>query len=292
MKMAHNLPLFSVSQFTTWHQSFQEDIALYQELGIEGVELCERKLSTDPGQAREQLAVVRDSGLQVTSVQPRVHALFSDFMCPDLTDPAERLNRYRQTIDLFAGAFPGQDLPLVTITGNAPNLNYQLAHRVARRLYPDLADYAADRGLRIMYEPLSPVLMNNDTFICTLHEAMQLIEDVNRPNFGLMLDLWHVWREPDIYRRVTALGDAIFGVHLSDWPAGEPRHPGDRRICGEGVINLPPMLGAIERAGYRGAYCLEIFSVDELPDSLWQTDPAEVIGRSRAGFERAWEARQ
>ena len=290
--MNSDVPLFSVSQFTTWHQTFEEDIAFYKQLGVTGIELCERKLSIDPVQAKEQLALVRESNLDVTSIQPRVHALFQDFMCPDLADPAERLQRYRQTIDLFADAFPNKQFPFVTISGNAPNLNFAEAHRIARQLYPDLADYAANRGLQIAFEPLSPVLMNNDTFICTLYEAVQLIEDVDRPNFGLMLDIWHIWREPAIYQRIAALGERIFGVHLSDWPKGEPRQPGDRRICGEGVIDLPKILGAIEKSGYRGAYCLEIFSVDDLPDSLWQADPIDVINKSRTGFINAWEHRE
>jgi len=267
-------------------------VALYAELGVKGIEICERKLSTDAARAREQLAMVHEAGLVVTSVQPRVHALFKDFMCPDLEDPVRRLGHYRQTIDLFAEAFPGIELPLVTITGQAPDMNFKLAHRTARRLYPDLADYAADRGLRIMFEPLSPILMNNDTFICTLEESVQLIEAVNRPNFGLMLDIFHLWREPSIFERIADLKDMIFGVHISDWPADEPRSPGDRRICGEGCIDLSKMFAATEASGYKGAYCLEIFSIDELPDSLWKADPADVIHRSRTGFEHAWEQRQ
>ena len=284
-------PIFSVSEFTTWHQSFEEDVKLYQALGIEGIEVCERKLSTDLDEARKQLAMIRECGLRVTSVQPRVHALFKDFMCPDIDDPGERHERFRQTIDLFSEAFPDEELILVTITGSAPEMNFQSAHKTARELYPELADYAAGKNVRIMYEPLSPVLMNNDTFICTMHEAMDLIEAVDRPNFGLMLDLYHVWREPAIYNRIEALGDRLFGVHLSDWPKGEPRHPGDRRICGEGIIDFPRILGAIEKTGYRGAFCLEIFSVDALPDSLWLADPSDVICKSRDNFEEAWEKR-
>jgi sugar phosphate isomerase/epimerase len=286
-----SFPTFSVSEFTTWHQSFEEDVKLYHALGIEGIEICERKLSTDYNEALNQLAIVREYGLKVTSVQPRVHALFKDFMCPDIENPEERHGQFRQSIDLFSEAFPDEDLILVTISGSAPEMNFQSAHKIARELYPDLADYAAEKNVRIMYEPLSPVLMNNDTFTCTMHEAMDLIEDVNRSNFGLMLDVYHVWREPVIYNRIEALDDRLFGVHLSDWPEGEPRHPGDRRICGEGVIDFPRLLGAIEKSGYRGAYCLEIFSIDELPDSLWQADPSEVIRKSRSNFEAAWEKR-
>lgn len=285
-------PLFSVSQFTTWHQSFEQDIELYTNLGLKGIEICERKISTDPGKAREQLDQIKDANLAVTSVQPRVHALFKDFMCPDIDDPVHRMDRFRSSIDLFAEVFSDDNLPFITISGCAPGMNFQLAHRIARQLYPQLADYAADRGVRIMYEPLTALLMNYDTFICTLYDAMALIEDVNRPNFGLMLDVWHVWREPTIYQHIATLGDRLFGVHISDWPVGEPRHAGDRRIIGEGIIDLPRLLGAIEQSGYRGAYCLEIFSVDELPDSLWRADSAEVINKNRVGFERAWKMRR
>ncbi|HEY8668920.1 MAG TPA: sugar phosphate isomerase/epimerase family protein [Tepidisphaeraceae bacterium] len=290
-------PEFSVSEFTTWHQSFEEDVALYRELGVDGIEVCERKLSDDPGRAREQLQELKRMGqggqgrLKVTSVQPRVHALFCDFMCPDVQEPEARLARYRQSIDLFSPVFAGENLPMVTIGGNAPGSNFRLAHETARALYPKLADYAAERGMRIMFEPLNPILMNNDTFICTLDDAMRLIDDVGRDNFGLMLDLWHIFREPNIAERIANLGDRIFAVHISDYPKEEVRHPADRLIPGTGVIDLPKLLGAIERTGYRGAYCLEIFSADHLAGSLWQADAREVIVQSREGFRRAWDAR-
>ncbi len=286
------MPPFSVSEFTTWHQTFEQDVELYAQLGLDGIEVCERKLSTDFAQARAQLQGLRARGLRVTSVQPRCHALFNDSMCPELHDPEERMARYRQTIDLFSAVFPGESLPLVTITGNAPQHNHRRAHAAARTLYPELARYAADHGVRIMFEPLSYVLMNADSFICSLDEALRLIDDVNHPNFGLMLDVWHVWREPAIAARLAAVdGSRIFGVHVCDWPHGEPRHVADRVLPGDGMIDLPALLGALQRAGYAGAYCLEIFSLDDLPDSLWRQDPADVIRRGRVGFERAWEHR-
>ena len=281
-------PIFSVSQFTTWHQTFEEDLALYAKLGIEGIEICERKLSTDPKKASEQLKRVEGFGLRVTSVQPRCHALFSDSMSPGLEDPEERLKKYFKSIDLFASAFPGQNIPFVAISGNAPGFDFRLAHFTARRLYPQLADYAADYGMRIMYEPLNPVLMNADTFICSLDGALELIMDVNHPDFGLMLDVWHVWHEPGIIERLEALEELIFGVHICDWPKGGPRHVGDRVLPGDGVIDLPRLYGAIEASGYRGAYCLEIFSVDELPDSLWKQNPTDLLHKGREGFIRGW----
>ncbi len=286
-----SLPLFSVSEFTTWDLSFEQDVALYRRLGVTGIEVCERKISRDPAKAHEQLAWLRDRGLQVTSVQPRVHALFKDSMCPELEDPRERMRRYRQSIDLFGDCFPGQNLPLVTIGGNAPAHNFRLAYETAHRLYPDLARYAADHGVRIMFEPLHPVLMNADTFVCSLEDALRLIDAVNQPNFGLMLDVWHVWHEHDIARRLAVLPRPPMAVHICDWPRLGPRGPADRVLPGQGSINLPALLGGLEAAGYQGAYCLEVFSAHQWPDSLWRRDPAEVLAAGREGFYNAWRNR-
>jgi sugar phosphate isomerase/epimerase len=277
---------FGVSEFTHWFQTFEEDVSLYQRLGVDSIELCERKLAGDSGKAREQLSFLKSLNLPVSSIQPRVHALFQDSMCPDLLDPNERMREFRKSIDLISDFFP--EAPMVTIGGVAPQFNFQLAHQTARKLYVELADYAADHGMRLMYEPLHPILMNNNTFICTLKEALILVDSIQRDNFGLCLDLWHVWQEPSIEAQIQAAGDRIFGVHISDWPAEQPRCLGDRRLPGEGCIPLSRLFSAIDKTGYVGAYSLEIFSEPILPDSLWKQDPAEVIQRGRQGFYQAW----
>lgn len=280
---------FGVSEFTHWFQTFEQDVALYTQMGVGGIELCERKLARDADRAREQLAFLCESGLTVSSIQPRVHALFPDFMCPELLNPVERMAEYRKTIDLMSEFFPTS--PLVTITGSAPRSNYRLAHQIARKAYAELADYAAEHGMRIMFEPLHPMFMNTDTFICSLSEALKLVHAVNRENFGLLIDVWHVWQEPLIQERIPAAGDRLFGVHISDWPADEPRCPADRLLPGDGCIDLLGLFGALEEAGYRGVYCLEIFSDATLPDSLWCQNAAQVVERGRQGFQRAWKKR-
>lgn len=281
--------MLAVNQFTTMQQGLDADLELYQNLGIHHIELCEHKFSQDPGEAREQLAKVRDMGFHVTSVQPRVHAPFPEQMAEQPEDPEQRMKHFRHTIDLFGEGFFGDDLPLVTISGRAPDHNYQQAHAAVRRLYADLADYAVDRNVRIAFEMLHPVYMNVDSFICRLNQALRLIEDVDRPNFGLTFDVWHLWEEHDLMRRVAPMMDRVFVVHIADWPPGGPRRINDRLIPGQGVIDLGGLLGAVEREGYRGAYALEILSDTSLPDSLWNADPRRVVQQSREAFERIWE---
>lgn len=284
-------PAFAVSQFTTWHLDFEDDLRLLDDLGIRHVELCERKLSADPGRARDQLALVTELGFEVTSIQPSVHALYPDGMCSTVTDPIERADRFARSIDRFCEHLAGRPLTFVTISGAAPGQDFRQAHRTARELYPRLADHAQQHGARLAFEPLSPILMNIDTFVCGLDDALRLIDDLQRPNVGLLFDVWHLWREPHLRERIAALAGRIAGVHVSDWPGGEPRRIADRAIPGRGVIDLAGILAALEPV-YDGAYCLELFSADELADSLWRVPPAEVIAASREGFLRAWEARR
>ena len=214
MKSSDHLPMFSVSQYTTYPLTFEEDLELYQKLGIPGIEVCEEKLSQDHLQAREQLAMLAESNLTITSVQPRILSLFPHIWDEETNphEPSQRLAEYRETIDLFSECFAGQEITYVAGGGKAPDFDFRFAHRTARELYPPLADYAADRGARIMFEPLSPILMNAFTFIGTLAEALQLIKDVDRSNFGLALDVWHVWREPGITERIAQLRNLIFEV--------------------------------------------------------------------------------
>jgi sugar phosphate isomerase/epimerase len=274
---------FGVSEFTTWPWTFEEDVDNYAALGVDAIEVCEFKL--DPMRAAQQLASVGERGLSISSVQPRLHSLFPDQPRPEPRDPAVRMALFRQTIDLFARVAAGTTL--VTITGAAPDGNFRYAFATAVDQYRRLADYAADRGLRVAIEPLNPILMNLDTFICTIPDAMRIVDAVNRPNFGVWLDVWHVWQDPAAAKHIRDCGDRIFGVHVNDWH--EPRNVADRAMIGHGVIPLIELLRAIRGTGYNGVYALEIFSAESLEDSLWKSDLRRVITESRTGFVAAWQ---
>src|SRR5436190_23031716 len=64
--------------------------------------------------------------------------------------------------------------------------------------------------------------------------------------------------------------------------------------AGDGIADLPAVLGALERAGRDGFYDLEIFSDNgtfgtAYPDSLWDVQPEELSRRSRESFRGCWE---
>jgi sugar phosphate isomerase/epimerase len=88
---------------------------------------------------------------------------------------------------------------------------------------------------------------------------------------------------------------------VSDWR--EPtRGWADRVLPGDGVADLPAILGALDSVGFNGAgwsgfYDLEIFSDNgafgsAYPDSLWDLDAAELARRGRSAFAQVWSTRR
>ena len=273
---------FGVSQYTTWPQTFAQDLALYREAGVDFIEVCEAKL--DANQPETQLQELKDSGLRVSSVQPRLHSLFPDFPRPEPKSPRERMGHLRKTIELFGRHFPG--VTLVTISGAAPNGDYALAYRTAAQEYKDAAKIAVDNGVRLALEPLNPILMNVDTFLCSIAHAGRVIESVDHPQFGLFLDTWHIWEDESAMAQIEKYGHKIFGVHINDWH--DPRAFGDRCLPGEGKIPLVALLKAIRRTGYSGAYTLELFSETRLSGSLW-ANPRQTVLDGKKAFADTWE---
>ncbi len=273
---------FGVSEFTTQPWSFEQDVENYARLGVQAIEVCEAKL--DAGRTEAQMRLVASHGLTISSVQPKTRTLFPSQSQPEPVGIGERLARFRQTIETLALWTPG--VPFVTNTGIAPDGNIQAALDTAVREYRALADFAAERGVRIALEPLNAAIMNIESAIWTLPQAMQIVEAVDHDSFGICLDFWNVWQNAAIEEEIRRCGDKIFLVQVSDWRM--PRSFQDRLVPGDGEIPLPPLLRAAHDGGYRGPYIVEIFSGD-VSDSLWEGDLEQVIHNSRTGLDAAWE---
>ena len=70
----------------------------------------------------------------------------------------------------------------------------------------------------------------------------------------------------------------------------------DRLLPGDGVADVPRILGLLDEAGWDGFYDLEIFSDNgafgnAFPDSIWDWAPEELARRGRDAFFACWERR-
>jgi sugar phosphate isomerase/epimerase len=274
---------FGVSEFTTNPWSFEQDVETYARLGVEAIEVCEFKL--DERRAADQLALALRLELKISSVQPVVRTLFPSLSQPEPKDVSARMARFRTSIEHIVASAP--NVPFVTNTGIPPNGNMQEVFDRAATEYRALAEFAETQGGRIALEPLNASIMNEESAIWTLEQAMRIVSAVDHPSFGICLDTWNIWQNAAILEQIKACGDRIFVVQVSDWRT--PRSFQDRLIVGQGEIPLPPLLRAIHETGFRGAYSVEIFS-NGVPNPLWEADLSQVIRDSRAGLDAAWKA--
>lgn len=274
---------FGVSQFTTMPWSFDEDVAAYRRLGVEAIEIVEDKL--DAGRLDEQFAAVVDAGLAISGVQPSVRTFLNSRMMPQPKALDERVDCLRRSIERLARYTPGA--PFITNTGAHPSGDMAAAMRVTERSLKLLAPIAADHGVRLALEPLNPTTLNVESAVWTVDQALAIIEATGRDEVGLCLDYWNVWQDAHVERAIARAGDRIFTVQASDWRT--PRSFADRLVPGNGAIPLGRLMRATLAAGFTGPMVVEIFSND-VADSLYDTDPNDVIRRSRSGLEAAWAA--
>jgi sugar phosphate isomerase/epimerase len=285
-------PAFSVSEITTFHQTFEEDLANYREAGAGGIGIWEFKLAD--GDDRERVAGLRDSGLEATTCIPGTLSVYP-VPFPGPAQPEERVRELCAAIERLAPFEPAAILVLTGYPGDTPATE---ARQVVVEGLRQAARVAAEHGLPLGLEPLHRKLYPHWTMVSTIPDAIDLIEEIGEPNVGMLFDVYHLWDTDDLLehvrRHASRFGPA---VHVCDW-RDPTRSEFDRALPGEGIADLPAILGALEEGGFDGWYDLEIFSDDgtftdrPLDDSLWRQDPLEVVQRGKAGFLRAWEARK
>lgn len=273
---------FAVSQFTTQPASFDEDIENYVAAGVDAIEICEFKL--DKRNFAEQLGAVDATRMTICSVQPSVRTVLPSATQPDPADRHDRLARYRTSIEDIAPYAPGA----VFVTNTGPARGGDVADAIAQTIsgHRELAAIAADHGVRIALEPLSPVALNQESAIWTYRQALHIVEAVDDDHVGICVDLWNLWQDCEFAEELRVSAERMFLLQVSDWRT--PRSGMDRRSVGTGEIPIGDLLHTVHDAGYRGPCVLEIFSQD-VPDSLYDTDPCELLSVNRIALARAWQ---
>ena len=277
-------PPFSISQITTLGAAFEADLRAYAAAGVDGIGLWEIKLPEGGDeQAHEQLEA---SGLGRAAAVPAVPSILPLPLMDGPADPSERIEAICASVHRLARFEPSS---VVCLTGPGDDRD-----TVVEGLRT-IGDEAARAGVRIGLEPINRVGGEDWTSISSLQEAAELLDDADRPALGIQFDSWHVWNTPELVDEIERHAHRFVGVHIADWR--EPtRGWADRVLPGDGVADLPALLGTLERAGWNGFYDLEIFSDNGTfgnawPGSLWDVPEGELARRGKEAFERAWSAR-
>ena len=237
--------------------------------GVPGISLWRHKLA-ETGVERTA-TLLRDAGLWVSSV-------CRGGMFPALTaaERAARIDDNRRAID--DAATLGAEV-LVLVCGAAPDRDIGAAREMVADGIAAIAPYAAERGVRLGIEPLHPAFAAERSCITTMREARLISEQHPASNVGVVVDVYHVWWDPERAEEIARLGDRIAGYHVNDWLVPVKNVLMNRGMMGDGVIELRRIRGEIERAGYLGPIEVEIFN-----ESIWERPLDELVRLTKERF--------
>jgi len=273
---------FGICELSTLNASFEDDLAAYSAAGADGISIFEGKLVG--GREAEQLEALRASGLESSAAVLAVPSVLPLPKFPGPDRPEERLEAMLAGMRRLA---PFEPTAFVCPSGPAGELTDAEARATLGEVLRALADESRRLGIPVALEPMSTSEREDWTLVTTLGEAATLVDEAGA-DIGLVFDTWHLWDSPELEDDLERYGDRIVAVQVNDWRA-PTRGWCDRVLPGDGVIDLGPLLDAVERTGWAGCYDLEIFSDDgkfgnDFEDSLWKLPAEELARLGRARF--------
>ena len=256
----------AINSQCTFHWNLEEALDAYAAAGFRNVEphLNLVKDWLDDGHTVDEarrlfeernLSVVASSQLEVMC-----------FGSPDARLPILKANAENARLIRELGA----DKMIVGTDG--PEQNSVEALDAVAGAVRNLAELTEDTGVDIAIE------FNWSPIIKSLQSAVRVSEIADHPRVGVLFDTAHYHVTPTKLRDINE-GSVryIKHVHLNDMPdtpADLTHRDFDRVLPGDGVLDLPEIISALERNGYEGYFSIEMFSAE-----LWQLPAKEAARR-------------
>lgn len=262
MQPLQDFARLSLNQITTDRWSLKEAAEGCARADVPWIALWRHKIA-EVGLA-EAKRIVRDNGLRVSSV-------CRGGMFPAAT-AAERQARIDDNLRAVEEAAElGTDV-LVLVCGPAADRDIAAAREQVAEGIARVAPYARQCGVKLGIEPLHPMYAAERSVINTLAQAMDLAERFDPQEVGVVVDVFHVWWDPELYASIRRAAGRTLGFHVSDWIVPTPDLLMGRGMMGDGVIEIRRIREAVEAAGYNGPIEVEIFN-----RAIWDMPGDEVL---------------
>lgn len=210
---------------------------------------------------------IRDAGLQVSCVTPDIWASSKwgrgSFTSNDplvrqaAIDEVKRSMEWAhqmdcQVVDLWFGQ-DGYDYPL--------QADYSSAWDRLIEGTIECAEHLPEVNLVVEYKPKEP---RTHCFVGTVGKTLLLLQKVDKPNVGAMIDLGHALMAYEVTAESASLlhyfGNKLFYMHFNDnWRLWDD----DMTAGSVHTIELLELLYWLDRIGYDGWYALDIFPYRE-----------------------------
>jgi sugar phosphate isomerase/epimerase len=208
---------------------------------------------------------IRDAGLTVTGL-----CRGGMFPSADAAGRAAAIEDNRRAID---EAHKLQARSLVMVCGGLPagSKDIEGARQMVRDGLETILPEARAAGVTLGLEPLHPMTCADRSVLSTLGQALDLCTALG-DGVGVVLDVYHVWWDPELRRQMLRAAGKIAGFHICDWLVPTTDLVFDRGMPGDGVIDISGISQMVSAAGYDGFVEVELLS-----RRWWAEEPDEVL---------------
>lgn len=196
--------------------------------------------------SKEILSACKDQGLRVSDV----NTLFfnRDLAHPDAS-VRERDIEYMKTVLHFAAELESPTIVMnpTRIGKLTPLIDIEEEYKLGADSLYQVGEYAATLGIRLAVEAWN----RYDTyFINNIDKAKKIVDLVNLPSVGLMLDTFHLnIEEDDMAGAIYKAGKQLYHIHAGD---------SNRKAPGLGHLDFAPLLKALKEIDYAGYVTMEV----------------------------------
>ena len=258
----------ALSEISTVGASFEADVEAYAEAGFEGIGIWEFKLPQDDA---ANLELLRGAGLAVASCVPAVPSILP-LRLPGVEagpdDPHERVDALCASVRRLAAYEPES---VLCFTG--PIGHFERARWMVVEGLREIAKAARVAGVRLGLEPGHPEQQETVSFINTVADALDLLDEAGLADVGIVVDTYSLWHETP--EALAAVASRVTALHVADVPLESERT--DRVLPGEGGSRAIALVRALADAGWDGFVEVEIFST---PERFWGLHLDEAAQRA------------
>jgi len=254
---------FAFSSNAFVHYTLLETIGLLADIGYQGIEIMADVPHAYPlyftdEHIRRTRKLLDEKHIRISNLNAFMHNADGDVYHPSWIekDPAERARRIEYTLRCIELA-EKLGAPHISTEPGGP-LEGTSREEAASHFLAGLRaveESARRRGIKILIEPEPGLLIENS------RQFLEIFSKLDPAVFGLNFDIGHffcVGEDPSAL--VLELKDFAPHFHLEDIASSRVHH---HLMPGEGAIDIPRVLEAIESTGFTGFVTVELYTYSQ-----------------------------
>lgn len=255
---------------TTMHADLETDIKAASEAGFDLLEIWAAKLREflKTKTSADLKNLLNEANLQPYSINSIEHITFRN------AEDYEKIKAECEELSRIAGEI---NCPyVVVVPGKLPeNASKEAIINESVKVLNELADIAEKYNVSLAFEFLG----QTDCSVQTLDLSNEIVEKVNRPNVGNVIDTFHFYAGNSTFEAIDKMKpEKLFIFHINDAENLPKENLTDahRLYPGEGILPIREIKSHFDKIGYDRMVSIEIFRPE-----YWNQDPFEVARKAR-----------